>query len=117
MKAGRFWGYDVAKITNVIETPVGRFTRKSDTAYAFAAVVEAAENPEQGLRVVGNRKGDIVHRGTYTRDNGSVVNYEEQRNRYVTVWSRTEAGARKNAEGYCWAKARIVGVFPVGVKS
>jgi hypothetical protein len=46
---------------NTINTPFGTFTRKSGTTYAFAAVVEAAQNPEEGLRVVGNRKGDIVH--------------------------------------------------------
>jgi hypothetical protein len=102
-------------ITNTITTPFGTFTRKSGTTYGFAAVVEAAENPEQGLRVVGNRKGDPALSSTYTDDAGRVWP-GEQRVRYHIVWSRTSAGAWKNAEGYVWAKTRCAGVFPVEVR-
>ncbi len=97
-------------ITNIIKTPVGEFTRKSATRYLFAAVIEAAEKPEEGLRVVGNRKGD--------KDLGKALpygdkTYIEPRVRYHIVWSRSAAGAQKNGEGYVWAKARVVGVYPV----
>lgn len=88
--------------TNTVVTSVGTFVRKSTTVYAFAAVAEAAVNPEQGLRVVGNRKGDP-----------GLGSQWDARVRYHLVWSRTEAGARKNAESYIWAKTRVVGVFPV----
>lgn len=98
-------------ITNTIVTPVGTFTRKSQTAYAFAAVAEAAERPERGLRVVGNRKGDPALSGPETE--GPWAGYAVNRVRYHIVWSRTEAGARKNAEGYVWQAARCVGVFAV----
>lgn len=102
-----------AKFTNVATTPVGTFTRKSSTAYAFAAVIEAAENPEQGLRVVGNRKGDpgLTHTANY-----GDRSYSSPAVRYHLVWSRTAAGAQKSGEGYVWAKARVVGVFPVEVR-
>jgi hypothetical protein len=96
-------------VNNVIETPVGTFTRKSNTTYGFAAVVEAAENPEQGLRVTGNRKGDPAPR----RTDPAYPGYEEQRVRYHIVWSRTAAGAQKNGESYVWAKTRVIGVYPV----
>ncbi len=106
-------------VNNVIETPVGTFTRKSNTTYGFAAVCEAAENPEQGLRVVGGRKGDpaLAYSETihYEDGSGSYV-ATEARVRYHIVWSRTAAGAQKNAESYVWAKTRVVGVFPVTVK-
>ena len=102
-------------VTNIITTPFGTFTRKSNTAYAFAAVVEAAENPEQGLRVTGNRKGDPALSSTY--ESGGKTYPGEQRVRYHIVWSRTEAGARTNGESYVWAKARVVGVYPVVVEA
>lgn len=98
-------------ITNAINTPVGSFIRKSNTTYAFAAVVEAAENPEQGLRVVGNRKGDFTVSCNY-----GERTYDEPRVRYHIVWSRTESGARKNGESYVWAKTRVIGVYPVESK-
>ncbi len=100
-------------ITNSIQTPVGTFTRKSKTAYLFAAVIEAAENPEQGLRLVGNRKGDpeLSVAGKF-----GTSTYVEPRSRYHIVWSRSAAGAQKNGEGYIWQKARVVGVFPVEAK-
>jgi len=99
-------------ITNTIFTPVGVFTRRSNTRYSFAAVVEAFENPEQGLRVVGNRKGEPALSSTYVDRDGKTWP-GEQRTRYHIVWSRTEAGARKNGENYIWAKTRVLGVFPV----
>jgi hypothetical protein len=105
----------MAKITNSIDTPFGTFTRKSDTAYAFAAVAEAAVNPEQGLRVTGNRKGDAaLSDPDYLHQGRSYPG--EQRVRYHIVWSRTEAGARKNAESYVWQAARCAGVFPVATR-
>lgn len=97
-------------ITNVINTPVGTFTRKSSNVYAFAAVVEAAEKPEEGLRVVGGRKGDAGLGMPYEWDGKT---YTEPRVRYHIVWSRTEYGARKNGENYVWAKTRVIGVYPV----
>jgi len=101
------------KTINTIETPFGTFTRKSDTTYAFAAVAEAAVNPEQGLRVVGNRKGDFTVERSYTNSVGETSTYDEPRVRYHIVWSRTAAGAQKNAESYVWQAARCAGVFPV----
>ena len=92
---------DVKK--NTVVTPFGTFTRKSDTAYGFAAVVEAAVDPDHGLRVVGNRKGELVTKEGYSST------------RYHVVWSRTAAGAHKNGENYVWAKTRVLGVFPVTV--
>jgi len=98
----------MAKITNTVFTPVGVFTRKSSTAYAFAAVAEAFDQPELGLPVVGNRKGEPgLGRVRYEGSNPCPAV------RYHIVWSRTEAGARKNAENYVWFKARCIGVFPV----
>lgn len=94
---------------NIIHTPYGTFTRTSRTAYGFAALAEAVEQPERGLRVVGNRKGDPALTDTNAR-------YSTARVRYHIVWSRTEAGARKNAEGYVWQPARCVGVFAVEVE-
>jgi hypothetical protein len=99
-------------ITNTIKTPFGTFTRKSKTAYSFAAVAEAATSPELGLRVVGNRAGDPG----LTREAYPGAGYKSPAVRYHIVWSRTAAGARKNAEGYCWAPARCVGVFNVEVR-
>jgi hypothetical protein len=99
----------MGRMTNTIRTPFGTFTRKSGTAYAFAAVAEAATNPELGLPVVGNRKGDGLARVRYAGSNPCPAV------RYHIVWSRTEAGARKNAEGYVWFPARCVGVFPVEI--
>lgn len=99
------------QLTNTIETPFGTFTRKSGKAYAFAAVAEAAVNPELGLRVVGNCKGDPG----MTREAYPGAGYESNAVRYHVVWSMTESGARKNAEGYIWMAARCVGVFPVKV--
>lgn len=101
-------------ITNTIVTPFGTFTRKSNTTYAFAAVVEAAENPEKGLRVVGGRKGDPSLGETSQGWDGKM--YTEPRVRYHIVWSRTEAGARKNGESYVWAKTRVIGVYAVDAK-
>jgi hypothetical protein len=101
----------MAKLTNVINTPFGNFTRKSGTAYGFAAVAEAAVNPEAGLRVTGNRIGDPALSETYEYQ--GKTHPGTQRVRYHIVWSRTEAGARKNAEGYVWQAARCVGVYPV----
>jgi hypothetical protein len=98
-------------VNNVIDTPVGTFTRKSRTTYAYAAVVEAADQPERGLRVVGTRKGDPALSVPETLSNG--VSYTTPRVRYHIVWSGSEAGARKNGEGYIWQAARVVGVFPV----
>jgi hypothetical protein len=100
-------------VKNVIDTPVGIFTRKSATRYGFAAVIEAAVNPEQGLRVTGNRKGDPALSSTYEHNGKTYPG--EQRIRYHIVWSRTSAGAWKNGENYVWAKTRVVGVFPVQV--
>jgi hypothetical protein len=100
------------KTINSIETPFGTFTRKSDTAYAFAAVAEAAVNPEAGLRLTGNKIGDVaLSEPNYDYQGRSYRG--QQRARYHIVWSRTEAGARKNAESYIWEAARCVGVFPV----
>jgi hypothetical protein len=98
-------------ITNVIETPVGRFTRKSATLYTHAAVIEAAENPEGGLRVTGNRKGDPALSETYEYKGQTLPG--TQRVRYHIVWSRSAYGARKNGENYIWQAARVVGVFDV----
>lgn len=98
-------------VINTIHTPVGTFTRKSATAYAFAAIAEAAKSPEKGLRVVGNRKGDPALSIAANDPNG----YPTERVRYHIVWSRTAAGARSNAESYVWQAARCVGVFPVEV--
>ena len=105
----------MAKITNSITTPFGTFTRKSDMAYAYAALAEAATEPEKGLRVVGNRKGDAGLSGP-PQEWGGRMYPGEQRVRYHIVWSRTGAGARKNAEGYVWQPARCVGVFAVDVR-
>jgi len=96
-------------VINTIRTPFGTFTRKSSTTYAFAAVAEAAKSPEKGLRVVGNRKGDPALSIPENDPHG----YPTDRVRYHIVWSRTEAGARSNAESYVWEAARCVGVFPV----
>lgn len=96
-------------ITNRIETPFGTFSRKSKTAYSFAAVIEAAVDPGNGLRVVGSRKGDpALSDGERYR--------ATQRVRYLAVWSRSEANARKNGETYAWDLTRVLGVFPVEAK-
>jgi hypothetical protein len=61
---------------------------------------------------VGNRKGD----DGLMREAYPGAGFKSPAVRYHIVWSRTEAGARKNAEGYVWAPARCVGVFPVVVR-
>lgn len=99
----------MAKRTLQVETPFGTFTRKTNTAYRFAAVAEQRDNPELGVRQVGNSPKHDASLPPRFGQNGTT--YECQR--YHVVWSSTEAGARKNAENYPYDYTRCVGVYPV----
>jgi hypothetical protein len=97
------------KMTLTVETPFGTFSRTTATAYRFLGIAEQRDNPEQGVRQVGNSpKHDSSLAPRYGANESQL-----ECQRYHAFWSATEGGARKNAENYPFDYTRCVGVYEV----